>query len=101
MRLGLVCRRADVFSKGRLGALLSPKVGRYNFTLLRVARRRLALNIDRYLLEPVIVILNVAVFEENDRVVFMCLHALLAESFCALVARTFYLVALMSRQLAV
>ena len=85
MRLGLVCRRADVFSKGRLGALLSPKVGRYNFTLLRVARRRLALNIDRYLLEPVIVILYVAVLEENHRVVFMRLHALLAESLGTLV----------------
>jgi hypothetical protein len=48
---------------------------------------RLALDIDGYLLEPLIVVLDVAVLEENDSVVLMVFHALLAEGVRALVAR--------------
>ena len=61
----------------------------------------LSLDVDRYLLEPLVVVLDVAVLEEDHGVVLVRLHALLAESVRALVAGALDLFALVPVQLAV
>lgn len=61
----------------------------------------LPLDVDRYLLEPLVVVLDVAVLEEDHGVVLVRLHALLAESVRALVAGALDLFALVPVQLAV
>jgi len=66
-----------------------------------VIRCLLTLNIDRYLLEPVVVILDVAILKEDDRVVFVCLHALFAECVSALVTCTLNFLALVPVRLTI